>query len=348
MASHPDSADSHPPPTRAERPDFTDAIILRKGASVEHVVSETCLGQGWGAPPVPSGSCPMSSGPSADPQPRAVRHWACIPPPGCSQGCGAASMGWAWACCLAQGCQGSSGRHHPVTSELPGPRGPPDVKSGKLPPWTIPGGSFQVVYPKCWTFHMPPTPGDCFLHPLTRESLCLSKEHHCLPESGTLWLADSSPPTPELNSPRWGGTAVTKGWGHSLLTQVPLGAGPPCRCPLHLPWAQTPTLSGPRPPAPEVVGLQPCQKGKQRSWEQKSVPGNGWQVQRPRGRSNRGVWAVCCQLARRAQGRGLLQRGLGLGPGRPALQGLAPWDACPSEGAAVRVAALARGAEGLF
>lgn len=42
------------PSTRAERPDFTDAIILRKGASVEHVVSETCLGQGWGAPPIPS------------------------------------------------------------------------------------------------------------------------------------------------------------------------------------------------------------------------------------------------------------------------------------------------------
>lgn len=27
------------PPVCAERPDFTDAIILRKGASVEHVVS---------------------------------------------------------------------------------------------------------------------------------------------------------------------------------------------------------------------------------------------------------------------------------------------------------------------
>lgn len=155
-------------------------------------------------------------------------------------------------------------------------------------------------------------------------------------------------PNSRAKQSHMGGTAVTKGWGHSLLTQVPLGAGPPCRCPLHLPWAQTPTLSGPRPPAPEVMGLQPCQKGKQRSWEQKSVPSSGWQVQRPRGRSNCGVWAVCCQLAQRAQGRGLLQRGLGLGPGRPAPQGLAPWDACPSEGAAVRAAALAQGAEGLF
>lgn len=30
---------THPISTCAERPDFTDAIILRRGASVEHVVS---------------------------------------------------------------------------------------------------------------------------------------------------------------------------------------------------------------------------------------------------------------------------------------------------------------------
>ena len=72
-------------------------------------------------------------------------------------------------------------------------------------------GQFQVVHSKSCTPNAGPSTcplpqgTECFLHPLTRESLCLTKEHHCLPESGTLWLADSSPPTPELNSPTWGG-----------------------------------------------------------------------------------------------------------------------------------------------
>lgn len=143
------------PPTCAERPDFTDAIILRKGASVEHVVSETC--QGWGAPPVPSGSCLMSSGPSANPQPRAVRQWTCIPPPGCSRAWSNAN-GLGTGSLLVQGHLGSSGCHCPVTPELPGPWGPPDIQSGRLPAWAIPDGSFQVVYPKCWPFFVPPTP----------------------------------------------------------------------------------------------------------------------------------------------------------------------------------------------
>lgn len=136
---------------------------------------------------------------------------------------------------------------------------------------------------------------------------------------------------------------MTRGWGRSLLGA--LGSWPSLLLPpASLQGAQTPALSGPWLPALEVMGLQPCQEGKWRSWEQKGIPGSGWQVQRPRGRSDHRVWAMCCQLARRVQGRGLLQRGLGLSPGRPALQGLpSSWDTCPSEGAAVRAAALAQG-----
>lgn len=46
----PTAVADHPPPpisTGAERPDFTDAIILRKGASVEHVVSRPAQMRGW-------------------------------------------------------------------------------------------------------------------------------------------------------------------------------------------------------------------------------------------------------------------------------------------------------------
>ena len=158
------------PPTCAERPDFTDAIILRKGASVEHVVSETC--QGWGAPPVPSGSCLMSSGPSANPQPRAVRQWTCIPPPGCSRA-------WSNANGLAQARCWCRDTWEAVVVTVLSHQSCQVL--GALQMFSQEGcqpGQFRMVHSKSCTPNAGPSScplpqgAECFLHPVTRDSPC--------------------------------------------------------------------------------------------------------------------------------------------------------------------------------
>lgn len=83
VVSHPGSADSHPPPNPCREARLHGCHHSPERGFCGARGEWTC--QGWGAPPVPSGSCLMSSGHSADPQPHAVRHWTCIPPPSCSQ-----------------------------------------------------------------------------------------------------------------------------------------------------------------------------------------------------------------------------------------------------------------------
>lgn len=66
-----------------------------------------------------------------------------------------------------------SGCYHPVTLELPGSSGPSRCLVRSCQPWAIPVVYSKSCTPNAGSFHMPPPQGlRCFLHPITRESLC--------------------------------------------------------------------------------------------------------------------------------------------------------------------------------